>query len=84
MVLVLLSTLSMMLCILLMVFIKDQRENILFLFLDIPVNHINHLYRHCDSFLKKYVSIYELIKKNENSGFESSGDEEEEEEGGNT
>lgn len=78
-VLIVLSMFSMVLSILLMVYIKDSRENILFLFLDIPMNHIDYLYRHCDSFLKKYVSMQELIKKNENSGFESSDDEEDDE-----
>lgn len=55
--------------------IKTKRENILFLFLDIPVNHVEVLYKKCDRFLKNYVSIQELKNKNEMDGYESSEDE---------
>jgi len=68
---------TMFILMMLAIFIKDQRENILFLFLDIPIKHIEYLYRNCDQFLKKFVSIQELIKKNEGQGYESSDDEEE-------
>ncbi|EAR82219.2 PAS domain S-box protein (macronuclear) [Tetrahymena thermophila SB210] len=67
--------LNMILFIYFMISLKDQRENILFLFLDIPIKHINFLYKNCDSFLKKYVSIQELINRNENQGQDSSDDE---------
>lgn len=40
--------------------IKTKRENILFLFLDIPTHHLDVLYKKCDRFLKNYVSIEEL------------------------
>jgi len=55
--------------------IKTQRENILFLFLDIPTYHVEILYRKCDKFLKQYVSVEELRNKNEVEGYESSEDE---------
>ncbi|EGR30163.1 PAS domain S-box family protein [Ichthyophthirius multifiliis] len=58
--------------------IKDQKENILFLFLDIPLKHVDYLYQHCDGFLKNYTSIKELIQKNENQDQESSDDEQNE------
>ncbi|KAL4460691.1 hypothetical protein ABPG72_017167 [Tetrahymena utriculariae] len=70
--------LNMILYIYFMISLKDQRENILFLFLDIPIKHINFLYKNCDSFLKKYVSIQELINRNENQGQDSSDEEDQE------
>ncbi|EAR82220.2 PAS domain S-box protein (macronuclear) [Tetrahymena thermophila SB210] len=77
-ILTVLSTASTTSLIFLMVYIKDERENILFLFLDIPLKHINYLYRNCDSFLKKFTSIQEMIQKSEVQGYESSDDEQEE------
>ena len=46
--------------------IKEQREGVLFLFLDIPTDQVKNLHRNCDKFLQNYVSIKELISKNEN------------------
>ncbi|KAL4452980.1 hypothetical protein ABPG73_000906 [Tetrahymena malaccensis] len=70
--------LNMILFIYFMICLKDQRENILFLFLDIPIKHINFLYKNCDLFLKKYVSMQELINRNENQGQDSSDEEDQE------
>lgn len=57
--------------------IKTQRENVLFLFLDIPAFHVENLYKKCDKFLKTYISFDELKNKNVQEGFDSSEDEEE-------
>ncbi|CAD8148889.1 unnamed protein product [Paramecium pentaurelia] len=71
------SVMAMIKFIFLMFAIKTQRENILFLFLDIPTYHLDVLYKKCDRFLKNYVSIEELQNKQEQQGFESSEDEKE-------
>ncbi|KAL4452981.1 hypothetical protein ABPG73_000907 [Tetrahymena malaccensis] len=77
-ILAVLSTASTTSLIFLMVYIKNEREEILFLFLDIPLKHINYLYRNCDSFLKKFISIQEMIQRSEIQGYESSDDEQDE------
>ncbi|KAL4460692.1 hypothetical protein ABPG72_017168 [Tetrahymena utriculariae] len=77
-ILAILSTASTTSLIFLMVHIKDERETILFLFLDIPLKHINYLYKNCDSFLKKFTSIQDMIQQSEAQGYESSDDEQDE------
>ena len=48
--------------------------------MDIPSKHIVGLHKRCEKFLKNYISIQDLIKKNENElGNESSEEEENEE-----
>lgn len=79
-ILLLMQTLAMSNFILTMFSIKMKRENILFLFLDIPQEHVEKLYKKCDKFLKSYVSMRDLMNKNEMDGFESSDEENEEEE----
>ena len=55
--------------------IKEQRESILFLFLDIPTDQVKNLHRNCDKFLQNYVSVKELIEKNETNMEEEEEDE---------
>jgi len=47
----------------------------LFLFLDIPQQHVARLYIKCEKFVKNYISMGDLIAKNELAGYESSDDE---------
>lgn len=74
-ILVLVSTLSMLNFIVMMLDIKMQKENILFLFLDIQQDHVEKLWRKCEKFLKNYVSMRDLMNKNNADGNESSDDE---------
>jgi len=64
-VLIVISSISMIIFINLMFSIKMQRENILFLFLDIPQQHVGRLYGKCEKFMKSYVSMRELMTRNE-------------------
>ncbi|EGR29894.1 PAS domain S-box family protein [Ichthyophthirius multifiliis] len=60
------------------ILIKNQRESILFLFLDIPQKHIYYLHKHCDKFLSSYISIREQMQKSQNKqeGFDTSDESE--------
>jgi hypothetical protein len=73
-VLLVVSVFSMGNFILLMFSIKMQRENILFLFLDIQKKHLEKLYKKCEKFVKGYISMRDLMTKNEMEGYESSDD----------
>ena len=79
-ILLVVSTFSMISFITKMFSIKMQRENILFLFLDIPSVHVDKLYKKCEKFLKTYVSMRDLMTKNDMEGFESSEEEDDENE----
>ncbi|KRX00216.1 hypothetical protein PPERSA_10715 [Pseudocohnilembus persalinus] len=59
--------------------IKDFKENILFLFLDIPPKYINASYKKADKFLGNFVRLQEVIDKNDQQLYldEASDDEEE-------
>ncbi|EGR30840.1 PAS domain S-box family protein [Ichthyophthirius multifiliis] len=78
--------LAISLFILITIAIKNQRESILFLFLDIPQKHVYYLYKHCDKFLQTYVSIRQQLQKSEENNqfqegqFESSDESEQDDE----
>lgn len=74
-VLILVTSVSMFNFIVLMLNIKMERENILFLFLDIQQDHVEKLYRNTEKFLKNYVSMRDLMNSNQTDGYESSDDE---------
>ncbi|CAD8156622.1 unnamed protein product [Paramecium pentaurelia] len=74
-ILILVTSLAMTKFITLMLSIKMDRENILFLFLDIPQKHISILYKKVEYFIKNYISIEELKRKNELEGYDSSEEE---------
>lgn len=45
------------------------------MFLDIQKKHLERLYKKCEKFVKGYVSMRDLMTKNEVEGYESSDDE---------
>jgi signal transduction histidine kinase len=64
--LILITLIAIFLFIIMISGINEQRESILFLFLEIPTEQVRMLHRNCDKFLQTAESIRELINKNEN------------------
>ncbi|CAD8062066.1 unnamed protein product [Paramecium sonneborni] len=70
------STFIIIRVIMFMIQVKQQRENIMFLFLAIPDEHLSNFQKNCEQFLKQFVSIKELIAQTYD--LEASSDEEQE------
>ena len=43
--------------------IEKKKIGILLWFLDIPISYVSYLGDHCDSYLRSFVSIKEVMKK---------------------
>ncbi|KAL4426723.1 hypothetical protein ABPG74_006095 [Tetrahymena malaccensis] len=72
------TSISIYLFIIFTIVIKEQKEMVLFFFLEIPINNINYFYKHCEKFMDTFSSLRDVMNEKDNAKDDSSDDDEEE------
>ncbi|KAL4493019.1 hypothetical protein ABPG72_020798 [Tetrahymena utriculariae] len=71
------TCLSIYLFIIFTIIIKEQKESVLFFFLEIPINNINYFYKHCEKFMDSFTSLRDAMNEKDNAKEDSSDEDEE-------